>query len=517
MIFADLQLIPPLLRALDEEGYTEPTPIQAQSIPHLLQGRDILGLAQTGTGKTAAFALPILQRLASAPSPAGGRRHIRVLVITPTRELASQVADSFATYGRHLSFKHTVVFGGVGQRPQEEALSRGVDILVATPGRFLDLLQQGFVRLQNLEVFVLDEADRMLDMGFLPDVRRIIAAIPKVRQTLFFSATMPPEAKHLADNLLKNPALVSVAPPSTTVEKVEQGVFFVHKEQKRELLMRLLEDLTITKALVFTRTKHGADRVAKGLARMGIGAEAIHGNKSQNNRERALDGFKEGRVRVLVATDIAARGIDVEEITHVVNFDIPNVPETYVHRIGRTARAGATGRAYSFVDREERSLLVDIERIIRRKIPVLPTPPLTGVQMPEEERERGGGGGRGQPRGRGGRGGGGGGGGYRQGPPPSSTPRGPDRPPVRLERPAGSGGGSADPAWTRASYESTSAPAAPPRGGAGGRGPGGPPRGGRPAGGRPAGGGNRGGGAGGGGPRGGNRGGGGRRGGGRPR
>ncbi len=385
MRFADLHLIEPLLRAVSEEGYVQATPIQAQAIPHVLAGRDLLGLAQTGTGKTAAFALPILQRL-TAKKPEG-KRPIRCLVVTPTRELASQIGESFATYGRHLGFRHTVIFGGVGQRPQEEALRRGIDVLVATPGRFLDLHQQRFIRLEHLEVFVLDEADRMLDMGFLPDVKRVIATLPKQKQTLFFSATMPPDAQRLADVLLHQPAKVSVVPPATTAEKVEQGVYFVEKGDKRELLAKILSEPAVTRALVFTRTKHGANKVADQLGRAGIHAEAIHGNKSQGARERALEGFKTGRVRVLVATDIAARGIDVEEISHVVNFDLPNIPETYVHRIGRTARAGASGVALSLCDREERAYLHDIERLTRLKIPVIPTPPLQG--LPREAHERG--------------------------------------------------------------------------------------------------------------------------------
>ena len=473
--FHDLPLIAPLQRAVAEEGYTRPTPIQASAIPHVLEGRDLLGLAQTGTGKTAAFALPILQRLmADGGKHHGGRRDIRVLVIAPTRELASQVGESFSTYGRHLPLRNAVIFGGVGQKPQEMALSRGIDILVATPGRFLDLLQQGYVRLEKLEIFVLDEADRMLDMGFLPDVRRIIAALPKVKQSLFFSATMPPDAQRLADALLKNPAKVAVVPQATTADKVDQSIYFVPKEKKRALLVHLLSDANVTRALVFTRTKHGANRVAEQLARAGIEAEAIHGNKSQSARERALGGFKEGRLRVLVATDIAARGIDVEEISHVVNFDLPNVPEQYVHRIGRTARAGASGTAISFCDREEREYLADIERTIRRKIPVVETPPVAAdTGAPHGDRERRPQHHRGGHRGGGGGGGhrGGGGGGQR---PPQRPHRGQhDRGSQQIAPRASDGAAqpSGDqPAWTRYSYRSGTAPVSRPSGGGGGGG-----------------------------------------------
>jgi ATP-dependent RNA helicase RhlE len=365
--FAHLGLIEPLSRAVRDEGYVVPTPIQLAAIPHILAGRDLLGLAQTGTGKTAAFALPILQRLHASGRRATGDRPIAVLVLTPTRELASQIGDSFAQYGRHLGFKHTVIFGGVGQNAQERALRAGIDILIATPGRLLDLVQQRLVHLSKLSVFVLDEADRMLDMGFIHDVRRVVALLPKQRQTLFFSATMPPEAKRLADGLLHDPATVAVTPVSSTVDTVDQAVYLVHdKSDKRALLQQVLSDESITRALIFTRTKHGANRVADHLARAGIGADAIHGNKSQN--ARALARFKAGQSRVLVATDIAARGIDIDDITHVINYELPNVPETYVHRIGRTARAGASGVALSFCDGEERAYLSDIERLIRRSI-----------------------------------------------------------------------------------------------------------------------------------------------------
>lgn len=370
MTFEDLKLSEPLLRAVKDEGYTSPTPIQSQAIPPALEGRDVLGCAQTGTGKTAAFALPILQRLSTSRSPAQGRP-IRALILTPTRELASQIVESFQAYGRHTKLTWAVIFGGVGQNAQEQALRRGVDVLVATPGRLLDLMSQGFVSYKALEVFVLDEADRMLDMGFIHDVKRVIAQLPQKRQTLFFSATMPPEIQALSKSLLKDPARVEVVPQSTTAEKVDQRLYFVEREQKRHLLVHLLGDTAIRRALVFTRTKHGANRVTKQLTAARITAEAIHGNKSQNARERALDNFKDGSCRVLVATDIAARGIDIEGITHVINFDLPNIPESYVHRIGRTGRAGAAGTALSFCDTEERAYLKDIERTIRLHVPVV--------------------------------------------------------------------------------------------------------------------------------------------------
>ncbi len=368
--FADLGLIEPLQRAIRTEKYTTPTPIQAQAIPHLLAGRDLLGCAQTGTGKTAAFALPILQRLAGEVRPTAARA-CRVLVLTPTRELAAQIERSFATYGRHLKLTRAVIFGGVGQMPQVKAMARGVDVLIATPGRLLDLMGQGFVRLDRLEVFVLDEADRMLDMGFIHDVRRLIKVLPERRQTLLFSATMPAEIARLADSILRNPVKVAANPVASTVPRVEQQVMFVEKADKHPLLARVLEDTAVVRALVFTRTKHGADRVARQLARVGVAADTIHGNKSQNARTRALERFRTGAGRVLVATDIAARGIDIDGITHVINYDLPNLPESYVHRIGRTARAGNSGIAISFCDAEERAYLHDIEALIKRRIPVI--------------------------------------------------------------------------------------------------------------------------------------------------
>jgi ATP-dependent RNA helicase RhlE len=371
MTFEELGLIEPLQAAVRAEGYERPTPIQVRAIPHVLAGKDLLGLAQTGTGKTAAFALPILQRLHAAGVRPHGGRPVRVLVLSPTRELAAQIGDSFAAYGRNLGYRHTVIFGGVGHEPQRKALRSGVDILVATPGRLLDLAGEKIVDLSRLEVFVLDEADRMLDMGFIHDVKRVISLLPRHRQTLFFSATMPPEAQKLADVLLHQPETVAVAPPATTVEKIDQSVYFVEKARKREMLADLLyDDRDMKRVLVFTRTKHGANRVAEFLTKDGVHAEAIHGNKSQGARERALEHFKAGRTPVLVATDIAARGIDIDDITHVVQFDLPEVPETYVHRIGRTARAGASGIAIAFCDEEETGLLHDIEKLIKKRIPL---------------------------------------------------------------------------------------------------------------------------------------------------
>jgi len=370
--FDQLGLIEPILKALQNEGYTTPTPIQAQSIPFLLEGRDLLGCAQTGTGKTAAFAIPMLQLMCNsgAGTSRGGRRPIRALILTPTRELAIQIDESFKAYGRHTNLRAAVIFGGVGQKPQTDALRAGIDILVATPGRLLDLMNQGFVNLKELEFFVLDEADRMLDMGFIHDVKKVIAAIPKKRQTLFFSATMPPEVQRLSASLLFNPVKVEVTPVSSTAETVEQEVFFVDRGNKANLLVHLLQTRDIKEALVFSRTKHGADKLVKIIEKAGIRAEAIHGNKAQNARQRALKNFKERKTRVLVATDIAARGIDIDSLSHVVNFDIPNVPETYVHRIGRTGRAGASGIALSLCDVDERVFLRDITKLIARQIPI---------------------------------------------------------------------------------------------------------------------------------------------------
>ncbi len=374
MTFQNLNLIEPILDALKSEGYTTPTPIQHQAIPIILEGKDLLGCAQTGTGKTAAFAIPILQLLRGRQNLHGPRK-IKSLILTPTRELAIQIDESFAAYGKHCGLNHLVVFGGVSQLPQTNSLRRGIDILVATPGRLLDLMTQGFIDLRNLEILVLDEADRMLDMGFINDVKKIIAKIPSRRQTLFFSATMPAEIQKLANTILNNPSKVEVSPVSSTANTVEQNLFLVEKSDKRALLIHLLQDRKIVSALVFTRTKHGADKVVKDLAKAGIGAEAIHGNKSQNARQRALSNFKSGATRVLIATDIAARGIDIEELTHVINYELPNISETYVHRIGRTGRAGASGIALSFCDAEEKEYLRDIHKLIGKNIPLVPDHP----------------------------------------------------------------------------------------------------------------------------------------------
>ena len=351
------------------QGYTTPTPIQVAAIPHVLKGKDLLGCARTGTGKTASFALPILQLLSQA-GPHAGPRQVRALVVVPTRELASQVAESFKNYGSGLGMSVAVIFGGVPQGSQVKNLERGLDVLVATPGRLVDLMGQRHARLDKVGILVLDEADHMLDLGFLPDVKRIIAALPKKRQTLFFSATMPPAIAHLAEGILSSPEKVYVTPTATTAEAVEQFVHFVDRGSKPELLRQILSGPDVGRALVFTRTKHGGDKVAKRLTLDGIPALAIHGNKTQGTRERTLAGFRAGTTRVLVATDIAARGIDVDDITHVVNYELPNVPETYVHRIGRTARAGATGIAISFCSGEEREFLRDIEKLIKKSVPV---------------------------------------------------------------------------------------------------------------------------------------------------
>ena len=366
--FTDLGLAKPLLKALAEEGYMTPTPIQALAIPTVLAGRDLLGIAQTGTGKTAAFALPILQRLAANPKPAP-RRGCRCLVLSPTRELASQIAESFRVYGRHMGLSVAVVFGGVKYGPQVRALAGGVDILVATPGRLIDHINEKVANLNAVEVFVLDEADQMLDLGFLQPIRRIVSTLPRQRQNLFFSATMPGEIGKLADELLVNPARAAVTPAATTVSKIDQQILFVETDRKRQLLAELFETARMGRALIFTRTKRGADRVAKYLDGAGIAADSIHGDKSQGQRERALAAFKAGQVRALVATDIAARGIDVDAVTHVVNYELPNVPEAYVHRIGRTARAGADGVAISLVCDDERGLLKDIQKVTRQTIP----------------------------------------------------------------------------------------------------------------------------------------------------
>ncbi|MBB6734222.1 DEAD/DEAH box helicase [Cohnella sp. CBP 2801] len=371
MTFEQLALKPELLKALRKENYSQPTPIQEQAIPVVLAGRDLFGCAQTGTGKTAAFSLPILQLLSERPPAGKGKRPIRSLILTPTRELALQILDNVKAYGQFLSLRSLAIVGGVSQKPQEEALERGTDILIATPGRLMDLMNQKLVDLTSVEILVLDEADRMLDMGFIHDVKRIIAKLPARKQTLFFSATMPPEISKLVQSLLTNPAKVEVTPAATTVERIEQSVYLVDKPNKMGLLIHLMKDPSIVSAIVFTRTKHGADRVARGLNRANVPAQAIHGDKSQNARQNALNQFKNGTVRVLVATDIAARGIDIEELSHVINYNLPNVPETYVHRIGRTGRAGQSGVAISFCETEELPYLKDIEKTIKKTIPVV--------------------------------------------------------------------------------------------------------------------------------------------------
>lgn len=374
------------MKALQEEGYSSPTPIQEQSIPILLQGKDLLGCAQTGTGKTAAFSIPILQKLYKTDH----RQGIKALILTPTRELAIQIGESFEAYGKYTGLKHTVIFGGVGQKPQTDALHKGVQILVATPGRLLDLISQGFVNLKSLDFFVLDEADRMLDMGFIHDIKRILKLVPAKRQTLFFSATMPPEIEKLANSMLTRPEKVEVTPVSSTVDTISQQIYFVEKKEKKDLLIHLLKAPSIESVLIFTRTKHGADKLARILTKTGTRAEAIHGNKSQNARQRALTDFKSHSLRVLIATDIAARGIDVDQLSHVINYELPNVPETYVHRIGRTGRAGHEGIALSFCESEELPYLKDIQKLIGKKIPVVKDHPFVtpeGAQAREVKQE----------------------------------------------------------------------------------------------------------------------------------
>ena len=374
MLFESLNIIAPILKAVQEEGYTTPTPIQAEAIPIVLKGTDLLGCAQTGTGKTAAFAIPILQLL-SANKTIHKKKKIRSLIVTPTRELAIQIEESFKAYGRHTGLNYTVVFGGVNQNPQTTALHKGVDILIATPGRLLDLMNQGHISLHDVEIFVLDEADRMLDMGFIHDVKKILAVLPKKRQSLFFSATMPTEIVKLASTILHNPSKVSVTPVSSTVDIIQQYVYFVDRGNKSALLVDILKNPEIKTALVFTRTKHGADKVVKILLKHDISAEAIHGNKAQNARQRALTNFKAQTTRVLVATDIAARGIDVDDLEYVINYEMSNIAETYVHRIGRTGRAGAKGTAFSFCDAEEKEFLRDVEKLISKKISIIDNHP----------------------------------------------------------------------------------------------------------------------------------------------
>ncbi|MBY6951388.1 DEAD/DEAH box helicase [Clostridium botulinum] len=371
MLFENLEIIKPIQKALKEEGYKKTTPIQEKSIPYILDGKDLVGCAQTGTGKTAAFAVPVLQNLSKDKKVNKNPRPIRALVLAPTRELAIQIAESFECYGKYINLKSAVIFGGVSQNPQTKALREGVDILIATPGRMLDLFNQEYIDLRNIECFVLDEADRMLDMGMIHDVKKIISKLPKSRQNLLFSATMPSEITKLVNSIVKDPIRVEVTPVSSTVDTITQEVYHVRKKQKKALLKHLLKDESIESALVFSTTKRGANMIAKDLVEAGIEAEAIHGNKSQNARQRALNNFKEGKIRVLVATDIAARGIDVNELSHVFNYNLPDVPETYVHRIGRTGRAGSKGVAISFCDIEETKSLKAIEKLINKEIPVV--------------------------------------------------------------------------------------------------------------------------------------------------
>lgn len=385
--FDTLNLIPQIMQALKDEGYETPTPIQTRAIPVILDGKDIFGIAQTGTGKTAAFAIPIIQRIQETRNPAKGKRVVKALICTPTRELAIQIGESFSAYGRHTNVRNTVIYGGVSQSPQASALRQGVDVLIATPGRLLDLYSQALLSFQDLEIFVLDEADRMLDMGFIIDIKKIIKLIPEKRQTLFFSATMPSDIVSLASSILTNPQRIEVTPQATPVELISQSCYYVDKAKKRHLLAHLLKGKEITSALVFTRTKHGADRVVKELRHDGVQAMAIHGNKSQAARQRALSDFKRGICRVLVATDIAARGIDIDDLSHVINYDLPNIQETYVHRIGRTGRAGLSGCAISFCDTEERSFLKDIQKLIGRVIPIVTDHPFVpnGLFAAEEK------------------------------------------------------------------------------------------------------------------------------------
>lgn len=385
LLFKNLNIIEPIQKSLRQVGYTKATPIQEKAIPSLLEGTDLLGCAQTGTGKTAAFAIPILQGLSTEQRSTKGNKRIKALILAPTRELALQIGENFKIYGKYLGLKTLVIFGGVSQHPQTQALNNGIDILVATPGRLLDLINQRFISLKQIQHFVLDEADMMLDMGMIHDVRKIIKLLPTVRQSMFFSATMPGEIAKLADSILKNPIKVEITPVSSTVDIIQQSVYYVNKSNKTKLLIELLKSKEILSALVFSRTKHGADKIVKVLENSHLQAEAIHGNKSQNARQRALNNFKERKTRILVATDIAARGIDIDELSHVINYDLPEVPETYVHRIGRTGRAGHGGIAISFCDQEEKSLLRDIEKLIPKPIPVMEEHPYPLIEMPIEK------------------------------------------------------------------------------------------------------------------------------------
>jgi ATP-dependent RNA helicase RhlE len=388
MQFKDLKIIEPILRALEDNQYTTPTPIQQQAIPFVLNRRDILGSAQTGTGKTAAFAVPILQHLYNDKHKNSGRRKIRSLIVTPTRELAIQIDESFTSYGKYTGLRNTVVFGGVNQGPQTTLLNKGVDILIATPGRLLDLMNQGYISLKDIEYFVLDEADRMLDMGFINDIKKIIAKLPTKRQSLYFSATMPDSIVELSKKILNNPVKVNVSPVSSTAETIQQYLYYTNRSDKNNLLIHILQDENIDHVLIFSRTKHGADRIARNLKKKKIKAEAIHGDKSQNQRQKALSLFKERRIRVLVATDIAARGIDIDKLRFVINFDIPNIAETYVHRIGRSGRAGEEGVSISICEPEENVYVKDIEKLINRKIEVVEDNPYPQTEKPMTTSEK---------------------------------------------------------------------------------------------------------------------------------
>jgi ATP-dependent RNA helicase RhlE len=388
MTFEQLELIAPIQQALKDENYVAPTPIQVQAIPHLLKGRDILASAQTGTGKTAAFAIPILQHLVQDTHSKQGARQIRALILTPTRELAIQIGESLNAYGRHTKIRNTVIFGGVNQNKQTEALRRGVDILVATPGRLLDLMNQGYIHLDTIEYFVLDEADRMLDMGFIHDIRKVLAELPRERQSFFFSATMPETIVSLSRNILTNPIKIAVSPVSSTAETIQQYLYMTNKSSKPELLLHILEDPEMDQVLLFSRTKHGADRIVKNLHKKRIGAAGIHGNKSQNQRQKALKDFKDGKIRVLVATDIASRGIDIDQLRYVVNYDIPNEPETYVHRIGRSGRAGEEGISISLCEPEENEYIRSIEKLIDQRIERVTDHPFPQTERPMNSEEK---------------------------------------------------------------------------------------------------------------------------------
>jgi len=388
MTFEDLNIIDPVLKALRKEEYSIPTPVQGKAIPLILNRKDVLGSAQTGTGKTAAFAIPIIQHLYHEKNRNAERPRTKALVITPTRELAIQIGESFSTYGRYTNIRNTVVFGGVKQRPQEVALLKGVDVLVATPGRLLDLINQGIITLKHIEYFVLDEADRMLDMGFIHDIKKIIALLPQKRQSLFFSATMPTNIVNLSQSILHKPVKVEVAPQSSTADTIQQKVYYTNKADKKDLLVHILKDESINQVLLFSRTKHGADKIARNLKKKNINAAAIHGDKAQNQRQKALEGFKAGKTRVLVATDIAARGIDIEKLSYVINYDIPNESETYVHRIGRSGRAGESGNAISLCEPEENAFIKSIEKLIKKQIPIVKDNPFPQTDRPMNAAEK---------------------------------------------------------------------------------------------------------------------------------